>query len=218
MTSLETITKKNSFCELVYITIFLHIAYFGPLSRGQPHSPVNHCISTNSIEMLLGGHNEVGSLSSAEHLVKLELWFFYRLTWLTSAIHQMVNWIGSALSWAILQNFISFFLWSWNKQRKVVLELKEHVFTVFGLPHILHSDNGREFVNNLIVDTIRAWPGECKLVNRKTKSPRVQGCVEKGNHCVEMMITTKCHEKSSNNWGSWLPEIQCKWSIRVQLS
>ena len=81
---------------------------------------------------------------------------------------------------------------------------------MFGLPYILHSDNGREFVNNLIVDTIEAWPGECKLVNVKPKSPWVQGCLEKGNHCVEMMITAKCHEKSSNDWVPWLPEIQCK--------
>ena len=97
-----------------------------------------------------------------------------------------------------------------SKQAKVVLGLKECVFCVFGLPYILHSDNGREFVNNLIVDTIETWPGECKLVNGKARSPWVQGCIEKGNHCVEMTITAKRHEKNSNNWVSWLPEIQCK--------
>ena len=51
--------------------------------------------------------------------------------------------------------------------------MKERVFSVFGLPYILHSDNGREFVNNLIVDTIEAWSGECKLVNGKARS---SGC------------------------------------------
>ena len=38
------------------------------------------------------------------------------------------------------------------------------------------------------MDTVEAWPGECKLVNGKARSPWVQECVEKGNHCVEMMI------------------------------
>ena len=53
-----------------------------------------------------------------------------------------------------------------SKQAKEVVHgLKERVFSVFGLPDILHSDNEREFVNNLIADTIEAWPGECKLVN-----------------------------------------------------
>ena len=98
-----------------------------------------------------------------------------------------------------------------SKQAKEVVHgLKERVFSVFGLPYILHSDNGTEFVNNLIVDTIEAWPRECKLVNGKARSPWVQGCVEKGNHCVEMMITAKRHRKSSNDLVSWLPEIQCK--------
>ena len=98
-----------------------------------------------------------------------------------------------------------------SKQAKeVVLGLKERVFSVFGIPYILHSDNGREFVNNLIVDTIEAWPGECKLVNGNARSPWVQGCVEKGNHFVEMIITAKRYGKSSNDWVSWLPEIQCK--------
>ena len=77
--------------------------------------------------------------------------------------------------------------------KEVVLGLNDRVFNVFGLPYILHSDNGREFVNNLNVDTIEAWSGECKLVNGKTRSPWVQGCVERGNHFVEMMITTKRH-------------------------
>ena len=50
------------------------MANFGPLSRGQPHSPdVNHCVF---LHFRPEGHreprNEVGSLSLAEHLVGFE--------------------------------------------------------------------------------------------------------------------------------------------------
>ena len=38
-----------------------------------------------------------------------------------------------------------------SKQAKEVVHgLKERVFSVFGLPYILHSDNEREFLNDLI--------------------------------------------------------------------
>ena len=97
-----------------------------------------------------------------------------------------------------------------KQAKELVHGLMECVFGVFGLPYILHSDNGIEFVNNLIVDTIKAWPGEFKLFNGKARSRWVQGCVEKRNHCFEMITTEKRNEKSSNDWVSWLPEIQCK--------
>ena len=50
------------------------MANFGPLSRGQPHSPdVNHCVLHFRPEGHREPHNEVGSLSPAEHLVGFEL-------------------------------------------------------------------------------------------------------------------------------------------------
>ena len=49
--------------------------------------------------------------------------------------------------------------------KEVVVGLKEFLCSMFGLPYILHADNGREFVNNITVDTVEAWHGECKLVN-----------------------------------------------------
>ena len=36
---------------------------------------------------------------------------------------------------------------------------------IFGLPTILHSDNGREFVNHLIEDVLATWPGAAQLVS-----------------------------------------------------
>ena len=86
-----------------------------------------------------------------------------------------------------------------KEAKKVATGLRERVFSYFCLPYILHSDNGRERVNSVIVDTIDIWPGECKIVNGKPRSPWVQGCVEKGNHSVEMMITAKRHEVNSND-------------------
>ena len=88
---------------------------------------------------------------------------------------------------------------------EVAANLVSKVFSYFGLPHIIHSDRGREFVNSLITDVVKEWPGEAKLVNGKPRSPWVQGLVERTNACVEDMIASKRMDTQCNEWVSWLP-------------
>ena len=118
------------------------------------------------------------------------------------------NWIGH-----VVDHFSKFHV-LFPLKRKTAVEvahnLVERVFSYFGLPYILHSDRGKEFVNGVISEVVDNWPGECKLINGKARSPWVQGCVEKGNHCIEMMISSKREESQTNEWVSWLPGIQCK--------
>ena len=43
---------------------------------------------------------------------------------------------------------------------EVALNLQNHVFAILGIPRILHSDNGREFVNEIIHSIVKEWPGQ----------------------------------------------------------
>ena len=63
---------------------------------------------------------------------------------------------------------------------ETVLNLIRKVFSYFGLPAILHSDNGKEFVNDLIKATMVLWPGECQLINGSPGHSQSQGLVEQG--------------------------------------
>ena len=83
------------------------------------------------------------------------------------------------------------------------------VFSYFGLPYILHSDQGKEFVNDVIRSVVKSWSGNCHLVNGKLTPPWVQGFVERTNACVETMIASKRVDTNENNSSLWLPEIQC---------
>ena len=49
--------------------------------------------------------------------------------------------------------------------KEVMQGLIERVFSVFGLPSVLHRDNGSEFVNEVLNSTNILWPGTCKVVN-----------------------------------------------------
>ena len=61
------------FIFFFYLLFGCPTANFGPLSRGQPHSPdVNHCVLHFRPEGHREPRNEVGSLSPAERLVGFE--------------------------------------------------------------------------------------------------------------------------------------------------
>ena len=47
--------------------------------------------------------------------------------------------------------------------------LTNHVFPVFGSPRILQMDNGKEFVNKIIVKVVETWPGNCQIINGRAR-------------------------------------------------
>ncbi len=94
---------------------------------------------------------------------------------------------------------------------EVGLNLENHVFAVVGVPKILHSDNGREFVKNVV----KQCPGEVTIVNGRPSNPKCQGLVEQGNSTVEKLLGVRLHECEDINytpWSEWLPYVQCKYT------
>ena len=73
----------------------------------------------------------------------------------------------------------------------VVEQLHTRVFSYFGLPSILQSDHGKEFVNAMIHATVVIWPGVCSIVNGSVRHCQSQGLVEQGNATIERMIRVK---------------------------
>ena len=99
---------------------------------------------------------------------------------------------------------------------KVAFGLHRFVFSFLGTPKILHSDNGKEFVNDIIDNHFSDWPGDTTIVNRRPRNPRCQGLVEKGN-ALEKLLGAQLLEAAdlANGremlpWTTWLPTIQCK--------
>ena len=93
--------------------------------------------------------------------------------------------------------------------KKVSKGLVEKVLSIFGLPTVLHSDSGKEFVSNIIKATLVIWPGQCSIVNGNPGLSQSQGLVKQGNRTIELMISTRETNTNKYNWSGWLPEIQC---------
>ena len=86
--------------------------------------------------------------------------------------------------------------------------LIEQVFSVFGLPSVLYSDNGSKFVNEILNSTIIFWAGVSNIVNGSPGHFQSLGLVKQGNRTIEPMISARKTDNCSMEWANWLPEIQ----------
>lgn len=73
------------------------------------------------------------------------------------------------------------------------------IFLLFGAPHILQSDNGREFTANIIKELKDMWP-DCTLVHGKPRHPQSQGSVERGNADIKDMLIIWMRENNNKKW------------------
>ena len=75
-----------------------------------------------------------------------------------------------------------------KKSADEVIKYLLDIFSLFGSPHILQSDNGREFKNVNLATMIREkWP-ECKIVHGKPRHPQSQGFVERVNKEIKKCL------------------------------
>ena len=54
---------------------------------------------------------------------------------------------------------------------EVAVGLATKVFPYLGLPEILQSDNGREFVNEIVKETLTLWSGQVVIINGRKGQP-----------------------------------------------
>lgn len=87
-----------------------------------------------------------------------------------------------------------------------------HLFPYFGVPRILHSDNGREFINQVIEDLLQRWHSNIQLVSGRPRHPQSQGLVERAHYTLERKLSAEIHKTQAKNppWSKWLPRIVCK--------
>ena len=81
------------------------------------------------------------------------------------------------------------------------------IYTTFGAPVILHSDNGREFVNSIITELHSMW-SDVKIVHGKPRHSQSQGSIERANRDVEDMLATWMAQNNTKDWPNGLKFIQ----------
>lgn len=94
-----------------------------------------------------------------------------------------------------------------TKTAEEVVSHVSSIFATFGAPSILHSDNGREFANQLLADLCALWPGT-KIVRGKPRHSQSQGSVERANQCIENIMAACMKTEPNCGWTQLLNRVQ----------
>ena len=97
---------------------------------------------------------------------------------------------------------------------KSIEKVSERILDIFcdsGQPRILHSDNGREFSNNLLLSTLaEKWPS-LKVVHGKPRHPESLCAVERANRDIKDALFGMIYDHDSDQ--CWIKYLRCvQWN------
>jgi transposase InsO family protein len=95
----------------------------------------------------------------------------------------------------------------------VALELIS-IFSIQGAPMILQSDNGKEFVAEIIAQVMAIWDGVV-IVHGRPRHPQSQGSVERANQDIETMLGNWMSDHQTKNWVLGLNFVQIAKNTRL---
>ena len=72
------------------------------------------------------------------------------------------------------------------------------VFSILGAPSLLQSDNGGEFVNEVIAEIAKIWG--TKQVHGRPYHPQAQGSVENLNKRIQDALSSWIHEAEAREY------------------
>ena len=100
-------------------------------------------------------------------------WFFATL--------QMNTTTTLLILWIIVSKFHILFPTKTKEADEVATLFKERVLAYFGAPVIFHSDNGREFCNQVLTNLLKNSSYNVTFVHGRPRHSRSQGLVQRGN-------------------------------------
>lgn len=94
-----------------------------------------------------------------------------------------------------------------KKAAEVAYNLMD-IFCIIGAPCLLHSDNGREFVNEVITSLTDMF--QAKIIHGKPRHSQSQGSIERANQDVRDILITWMQENQTSKWSEGLRFVQLK--------
>ena len=94
-----------------------------------------------------------------------------------------------------------------HKSAQEVMDNLVEIFCLLGAPHILQSDNGRDFKNANLAEMVREkWP-DCKIIHGKPRHPQSQGSVERVIREIKV-LGSLMRKAGDNCWTKYINMVQ----------
>jgi transposase InsO family protein len=110
----------------------------------------------------------------------------------------------------VYQDHLTKFVLLRSLQSKRADEVAYHlldIFTTLGAPNILHSENGREFYNQIIKSLCEMW-NDIQIVHGKLRHSEMQGSVKRANQDVANILATWMETNNTTKWSEGLRFVQ----------
>ena len=93
-----------------------------------------------------------------------------------------------------------------KKEEGDVVHALCNIFCTFGAPGILHSDNGREFINRAMNKLLSVYP-QIEHRTGRARHPQTQGSVESANKTIKHILLRFMNECGEKDWVSLLDMV-----------
>ncbi|CAF1366379.1 unnamed protein product, partial [Didymodactylos carnosus] len=125
---------------------------------------------------------------------------------------------GVVFQWILhCGDHFSKYCWAFALKNKcaseVALKLRD-LFFLFGPPRLLHCDNGREFVANVIFELKKLFP-DMGFVRGRPRHPQSQGCIERANGVLCDALGKWLCTNNSSHWSEGLLPVIYGINTRV---
>lgn len=100
------------------------------------------------------------------------------------------------------------YLWSFplkSKKAENINSALQNIFLRFGPPFCLHSDNGKEFKNQLISSLCNKW--KIKQIFGRARHPQSQGQIERLNQTIKRFLSRSLNLTQEKMWSRILDEV-----------
>jgi len=199
--------KAHAFGHFSVNTTFKQLwsdGYWWPRMRDDIREYISKCTECQKFDVFRHGYHPMKSIEADEPWDHIQIDLIGPLPMSTNEFRWILTIIDVMTGYTILRAL----------KNKTETETATHLWNLicdFGVPKIIQSDQGAEFVNNVIHQLTSLYGIDHRIIS--SYHPRADGLVERRNKEIGRILKKQMHA-ATNRWELWLSFIQLSLNMK----